>query len=431
LESTGPTTADAATFTPGYRRYALGLLTAVYVFNFIDRQIVVILQESIKQDLGLMDWQLGLLSGFAFAVFYVTLGIPIAQWADRGNRRTIIALALAVWSAMTTLCGTVQVYWQLLLARIGVGVGEAGCSPPAHSIISDMYPPNERATALSVYNVGIYLGVFVGFLAGGWINQIFGWREAFLVVGLPGVLFAVIVRLTLKEPPRGMSEKLAKASDAPPLGDVFRLLWSRRSFRHLSIAAGLHAFVSYGVGGWMPSFLIRSHGLETGEVSNWLAPIAAVCGGFGAYFGGWITDRYGLRDLRWYVWIPATAILVSVPLQVLVYVQQDHVIALSIYTIPVLLGATYLGPMLALTHGLVAPRMRAVASSVLFFVLNLIGLGLGPWLTGILSDVLTVTEGTEGLRYALIVVTLVNLWCAVHYFAGARNLRADVAGAPK
>ena len=197
--------ADAG-YSKGYRYYALGLLTVVYIFNFIDRQIVVILQESIKQDLGLMDWQLGLLSGFAFAVFYVTMGVPIARLADTGNRRNVISISLALWSAMTALCGTVGSFWQLLLARIGVGVGEAGCSPPAHSIISDLYPPAERATALSTYNMGINFGVFIGFLAGGWINEYLGWRWAFIAVGLPGVLFAVFVRFTLREPPRGLSE---------------------------------------------------------------------------------------------------------------------------------------------------------------------------------------------------------------------------------
>ena len=248
--ATEPAAGDEASegFSKAYRYYILGILTIVYVFNFIDRQILVILQESIKEDLDLSDAQLGLLSGFAFAIFYVTVGIQIARWADRGNRRTIISLAIGLWSAMTAVCGLVQNYWQLLGARIGVGVGEAGGSPPAHSMISDMFPPHERATALSIYNLGIPFGVFVGFLAGGWINELLGWRYAFFAVGIPGVIFALIVRGTVREPPRGMSEKVDRVADAPPVGDVIRMLWSRRSFRHMSIAAGLHAFVGYGVG---------------------------------------------------------------------------------------------------------------------------------------------------------------------------------------
>ena len=256
---------EAVGFGKGYRYYALGLLTVVYVFNFIDRQIVVILQESIKQDLGLMDWQLGMLSGFAFAVFYVIMGIPIARIADKGSRRNVISVSLALWSVMTALCGFVGNFWQLLLARIGVGVGEAGCSPPAHSIISDMFPVQQRATALSTYNMGINFGVLIGFLAGGWINEYLGWRQAFIFVGIPGVLFAVFVRLTLKEPPRGMSEVKPVSTEAPDLSDVFRLLWDRVSFRHMVMAAGLHAFVSYGVGGWMAPFLQRVHELGSGD----------------------------------------------------------------------------------------------------------------------------------------------------------------------
>lgn len=426
IQRTAPTA-----FATGYRGYALALLTAVYVFNFIDRQIVVILQESIRVELGLMDWQLGLLSGFAFAIFYCTLGIPIARAADRGNRNRIIAASLAVWSAMTALCGLAQAFWQLLAARIGVGVGEAGCSPPAHSIISDLYPPNQRSTALSIYNTGIYVGVFFGYLAGGWLDQELGWRYAFLAVGLPGLAMAVLVRATLREPPRGLSERLATVADAVPLREVMRQLWQRRSFRHLSLASGLHAFVGYGAGNWMPPFLARSHGMESGEISSWLAPIAAICGAGGAFLGGWLTDRYGVRDARWYIWIPAGAIVLSLAPQLFVYSYPDPTVALLVYSLPVVLGAMYLGPMLAMVHGMVPPRMRAFASSILFFVLNLIGLGFGPLITGALSDALAPSLGlAEGLRMALITVTLVNVWCVIHYLLAARTLSSDLLSRP-
>ncbi len=422
---------DDAGFGKGYRYYALGLLTVVYVFNFIDRQIVVILQESIKQDLGLMDWQLGLLSGFAFAVFYVTMGVPIARIADKGVRRNVISFSLALWSAMTALCGMVNHFWQLLLARIGVGVGEAGCSPPAHSIISDMFPPEERATALSIYNMGINFGVFIGFLAGGWINEYLGWRYAFIAVGIPGVFFAIFVRLTLKEPPRGLSEVKVVDNDPPPLLGVFKLLWDRVSFRHMAMAAGLHAFVSYGVGGWMAPFLQRVHELGSGDTANWLAPVAALPAALGAFLGGYLCDKYGKEDVRMYIWIPATAIIVALPFQIAVYFFTDHRVAMLVYAIPVLLNACYLGPMLAMTHGLVSLRMRAVASSVLFLVLNFIGLGLGPLVTGGLSDYFAIDMGpAEGLRWSLVVVTLTNVWAAVHYLMGARTLREDLARAP-
>lgn len=421
----------APAFGGTYRAYALGLLTFVYVLNFVDRQIVVILQESIRVDLGLMDWQLGLLSGFAFAIFYCTLGIPIARKADAGNRSTIIAISVAVWSLMTAMCGLVQAFWQLLIARVGVGVGEAGCSPPAHSIISDLFAPSQRSTALSIYNMGIYVGVFFGYLAGGWLDQVLGWRIAFLAVGLPGVLVALLVKMTLREPPRGYSEQLATVADPVPIREVFLELWNRPSFRHLSMAGALHAFVGYGAGNWMPPFLARAHGMESGEISTWLGPITAVCGAGGAFLGGWITDRHGVRDVRWYVWIPAGAIVASIPLQLFVYNHRDPVEALLVYTMPVVLGAMYLGPMLAMVHGMVQPRMRAFASSILFFVLNLIGLGLGPLVTGIISDVLAPSLGlADGLRWALIIVTLANVWCVIHYFLGARTLKTDLLSRP-
>ncbi|MCZ6870033.1 MAG: MFS transporter [Gammaproteobacteria bacterium] len=424
---------ESAAFTKGYRYYVLGILTVAYVFNFIDRQILVILQESIKVDLDLSDAQLGLLSGFAFAVFYVTVGIPIARWADRGTRRTIISLAIGVWSAMTAVCGIVQNYWQLLGARIGVGVGEAGGSPPAHSMISDMFAPHERATALSIYNLGIPFGIFVGFLAGGWINEYLGWRYAFFAVGIPGLIFAFIVRATVREPPRGMSEGIERVADAPPVFEVIRILWSRRSFRHMSIAAGLHAFVGYGVGQFMASFLIRVHDLNSGEAANWLAPVSAIGGGLGTFFGGYLCDKYGADDARWYVWLPAAAIVISLPFALFTYLYPWHVPAMVVYMIPVALGSMYLGPMLSMTHGMVSLRMRAVASSILFFVLNLIGLGMGPFLTGVVSDVIGRQVGDigTGLRYALCVVALVNLWCAAHYFYAAKYIRHDLARAPK
>jgi len=360
------------------------------------------------------------------------MGVPIARIADKGSRRNVIAFSLALWSAMTALCGMVSNFWQLLLARIGVGVGEAGCSPPAHSIISDMFPPAQRATALSTYNMGINFGVFIGFLAGGWINEYLGWRTAFIAVGLPGVIFAVWVRLTLREPPRGMSEPKPTGDGAPPLREVFSLLWDRLSFRHMALAAGLHAFVSYGVGGWMPPFLQRVHELGSGETANWLAPVAALPAALGAFLGGYLCDKYGIRDLRLYIWIPAGAILLALPFQIAVYFIVDYRVAMLVYSIPVLLNACYLGPMLAMTHGLVSLRMRAVASSVLFLVLNFIGLGLGPLLTGAMSDVLGAKIGSgEGLRWALVIVTLANVWAAGHYLWAAKTLREDIARAPR
>ncbi len=418
--------------TTSYRYYALGVLTFVYIFNFIDRQILVILQESIKADLGLSDTQLGLLSGISFAIFYVTCGIPIARWADKGNRRNIISLAIGTWSLMTALSGAAQNFSQLLMARIGVAVGEAGGSPPAHSMISDMFAEKERATALSIYSMGINFGILIGFVIGGYVNDWFGWRWVYVVIGLPGVLMALIVRFTLKEPPRGYAEnKVGQVAEAPPLKEVFQLLWSRRSFRHLSIAAGLHAFVGYGVGQWIASFFIRSYDLSsTGEIGFWLGIISGTAGALGTFMGGYLTDKYGREDRRWYVWIPAASTIAAIPFSLCVYLLDNYSLVLMIYTVPVFLGAMYLGPTLAMTHGIVSLRMRALASAILFFVLNLIGLGLGPLFTGWLSDTLAPTYGSESLRYALVSVVLVYIWCGFHYLMAAKTIRHDLENAP-
>ena len=415
-----------------YRYYALGILTTVYIFNFIDRQILVILQENIKAELGLMDWQLGLLSGISFAIFYVTLGIPIARLADKGNRRNIVALALATWSFMTAISGAAQNFVQLLLARIGVAVGEAGGSPPAHSMISDIFPPRQRATALSFYSMGINFGTLFGFVIGGWVNDFFGWRMVFLVIGVPGILWAILLRLSLREPRRGLSENIEQVAAAPPMRDVLSLLWSRKSFRHMSFAAGLHAFVGYGVGQWIASFFIRTYELtSTGEIATWLGLISGTAGAAGTFLGGYLTDKLGVHNQRWYLWLPALATLAAIPFSLAVYLLNTYYLALSVYIIPVFLGAMYLGPTLAMTHGIVSLRMRAVASSILFFVLNLIGLGLGPFITGIISDLLVPHFGTESLRFALVIVVLAYAWSTFHYWMASRSIEEDLLHAPK
>ncbi|HEX7038392.1 MAG TPA: MFS transporter [Pseudomonadales bacterium] len=428
-EDTAPSPVAART-TPWRSWYALGVLFVVYVFNFIDRSIIAILAQPLKEDLGLSDTQLGFLGGIAFAIFYTFLGIPIARLADRAVRRDVLAVCLTIWSVMTAACAFVTNFWQLLAARVGVAVGEAGGSPPSHSMIADMFPVETRATALAIYSLGIPVGSMIGSLAGGWLNELFDWRTAFLVVGLPGVALAVILRFTVAEPVRGASEA-AKAPDEemPSVKEAFRHLWSLKSFRYLALAGALHSFVGYGVGYWLPAFFIRSHGLETGEIGTWLFYLG-FAGMTGTFLGGWLGDRLARRDQRWYVWMPAIATLVSVPLSAIVYTHDDHVVAFVVASAPYLLGATYLGPTFALTQNLVGLRMRALASSILLFVLNLIGMGLGPQFTGILSDVLNANTslGSESLRWALVTVLLFNVAATGFYLIAGRYLRRDLAG---
>ncbi len=409
-----------------YSRYVLGLLFVVYVFNFIDRQILSILLEPIKADLGVSDTAMGFLTGIAFALFYTTAGIPIARWADPGTRRTVIALGLLVWSAMTAVSGLARVFWQLALARIGVGVGEAACSPPAHSLLADYFPPERRATALAVYAMGIHVGVLGGFLIGGWINELFGWRQAFFVVGLPGVVLALVVRLTVREPPRGVWEGAAAGAVATSTGEVLRLVWGLRTFRHMAFAAALHSFAAYGMASWGPAFLMRVHGMGTGEIGTWLGLISGIGGATGAVTGGMLADRLGRRDVRWSLWIPALASLVQIPFWFAFLLLPEAVPAL-LWSIPATLGgAMWLGPVFATTQGLVPPHMRAMASALLLFVINLIGLGLGPQSVGVLNDVLAERAGTHAIRYSLLVVGLMNSWAAAHFVLAARTLRADL-----
>jgi predicted MFS family arabinose efflux permease len=406
-------------------RYALIMLTIAYTFNFIDRQILVILQEPIKNEMGLADWQLGLLSGFSFALVYITAGIPIAYWADRGNRRNIIALAVTVWSGMTALSGIAQSFGQLLLARIGVGIGEAGGSPPAHAMISDYYAPHERGTALSIYSTGVHIGVLVGFLAGGFLGQMLGWRAAFMAVGIPGVIFAGIFFLTVHEPERGRWESAAEASYKPTLRETIRVLSGYRSFWYLAAGAGFTAFAGYGNGNFTPSFLIRSHGLGVAEVGVLLALFGGGGGMLGTLLGGYLADRFGMMDERWYLWIPTLAGMAALPVAVPYLLLENTTVVIGLLFLVTILINSYLGPCLAISHSLVPPAMRALTSAVLFFVLNLIGLGLGPLTAGLLSDHFTASYGDDGLRYAMLVVAAIASMGVLMFWLGARNLPRD------
>ena len=413
-------------FSAATRRYVLSILVVVYTFNFIDRQILSILLEPIKNELQVSDTALGALSGFAFALFYATLGIPIARLADRSSRRSLIAVALAIWSGMTALSGIAQNYWQLLAARIGVAVGEAGCSPPAHSLIADYYPAHQRATALGIYSLGIPFGILFGFIAGGWIEQFFGWRVAFFVVGLPGLALAVIFWLTVREPPRGLAEGRVVSAEQPSVKEAFNYLWKKKSFRHLATGGALTAFVGYGLTTWAPSFLSRSHEMSSGEIGTWLGLILGIPGGIGIVLGGVLADRFGSRDTRWYLWIVTVALVLSTPFSLAVFLSPTATGALLFLMLPVLLGNFYQATTFSQTQGLVPLGMRAVAAAVLLFIINIIGLGLGPQAVGIVSDLLKPEYGDDSIRYSLMIFSLVNLWSAWQYYLAGKFLKDEL-----
>ncbi len=418
---------DSQQISIAARRYALAMLAIVYMFNFIDRQILAILLPAIREEFGVSDAWLGFLVGPAFAMFYIILGIPIARYADRHNRRNLIALAVAVWSGMTALSGAVANFVQLALARVGVGVGEAGCSPPAHSMIADLYPPEKRGTAMGVYTIGISAGIMLAYLAGGWVAQNIGWRETFFIVGIPGVVLALIFRFTVVEPQRGHAEGRAATGQRPPWAETMRFLWMRASFVHMTVAAGLSSFVGYSVINFLPSFLVRTHGMEVATLGFWLGPILGIAGGFGFFIGGYIADHLGKdshkRALRF---IGLTVFLTAVPYAI-TFLSSSWLVAILWFIIPACTSNVYLAPVLAQAQGLVSLRMRAVTSALALLIINVIGLLCGPQFTGILSTMLEPQFGEEAIRYSLLIVTSIFLpWAAFHYVRAGQTIDADL-----
>ncbi len=414
---------------PWYRWYALGILVLVFTSSHVDRQIMGILLEPIKQDLGASDTQMGFLIGLTFALFYATLGMPIAMLADRANRRNIITAAITIWSGMTVVCGMAQSFFQLALARIGVGIGEAGSSPPSHSMISDMFPLSERGTAMGIYALGVNIGLLIAYLAGGWMSEHWGWRLTFIAVGVPGLLIALIVRFTVAEPERGASDTAQKVADAPPFRDVARYMWNTPATRHVVFGSALAGFVGYGMVLWLPAFFARSHGLSQTDVGLTLALMSGVIGGTGTFVAGKLADVMARRGEHWYALVVAIAKIGLVPFLVWFFLTFEFVPALMIYFIPAFFGGFYLAPTFAMIQSLVRPEMRAVAASICLFVLNIIGLGIGPQGVGILSDLLAEDYGNESLRYSLMIFSLVNIWCGVHYYLASRSLKSGIAQA--
>jgi MFS family permease len=418
------------------RNYTLFILVLIYASSHIDRQIVSILAESIKLDLGLSDSQLGFLIGLSFAIFYATLGIPIALLADRMNRRNIIGVSVIIWSGMTALSGMAANFTQLALARIGVGIGEAGSTPPSHSMISDLFPLEQRAAAMGIFSSGINLGILVGFLVGGWIDHIYGWRTAFYIVGIPGIFLGLILFLTVKEPARTHSR--AKQAEGRSLDETAKglvqeiyscvsLMLKIPSQRHILIGCTLVVFVGYGTVYWNGVYFRRILGLSPAEAGTLLALVGGIIGGIGTFFGGWLADRLARRDQRFYVWLTGAVKVFLIPLVILFYLSSDLMLITAVICVLSFFGGFYLPSSFAMTQSLMPPHMRALASAILLFTINIIGLGLGPYLVGVLSDVLRPEYGQDGLRYALLSVSLLNIWGGTHYFLAARTIRADLA----
>ncbi len=412
-------------------RVTLWILLIVYIFNFIDRQIVNILAEPIARDLGLSDTQIGLMTGLAFALFYTVLGIPIARFADRSStsRPAVIAVSLAIWSGMTALCGLAQNFSQMLLARIGVGVGEAGCTPPAHSLISDIVPPEKRSSALAFYSLGIPIGTLMGMVIGGILADFVGWREAFLIVGLPGVALALVVWFVLKDPRRSDAQMILRNQNQPaalPLMDALRVVMSSRAFVLLLFAGSAASFLSYGKTTWTTIFFQRTHDLTPGEVGLWFGIVGGVGGIVGTVLGGYLADRFGAKNRRHVLSAPAIGMALAVPLALLAYNSPSWPMALVLLFLPTMFNSFYYGPTYSAAQGLVPIRARAIAAATLLFFQNLIGLGLGPLFFGMLSDLLQPAYGTESVRYVLYGAAFLGLVPAYFFWRCGLRLNEEL-----
>ncbi len=422
--------ADKAKISARARNYTLFVLVLIYASSHIDRQIISILAESIKLDLDLSDTQLGFLTGFSFAIFYATLGIPVAIAADRMNRRNIIAISVIIWSGMTALCGLATNFLQLALARIGVGIGEAGSSPPSHSMISDLFPLEKRGMAMGFYSAGINIGILIGFLVGGWVDDMWGWKNAFFVVGLPGILLGLILFLTVKEPPRTAPPKPLPENIfqyfLTEIWQTFKIMMSIPSLRHIVIGCTLVVFVGYGTVAWHGVYFRRVHGLSSLEAGTILALIAGIIGGVGTFCGGWWADLLSKKDKRYYALLTAAVKFFLFPFTVAFYMVTDVTSAIYILVILSFFGGFYLSSSFAMTQSLLPPARRALGAAILLFCINILGLGLGPMLVGILSDFFSATHGVDGLRYALVAVCTLNIWGSLHYYIAARTLHDDL-----
>lgn len=440
--------ASAGYGTRSYRAYVLLMLLIIYTFNFIDRILIGVLQEAIKVDLNITNLQLGLLGGPAFAILYTLLGVPIARAAERMNRITIVSIGAALWSAMTAACGLAGNFVQLTAARIGVGIGEAACSPPSHSVISDYFPPERRTSALGIFALGIPIGSALAAVGGGWLNQQLDWRTAFIALGVPGLLAALLLKLTVREPPR------SGASKAPSMGATFAFLLKKPSFWHVAFGGALMSFFGYASAQFLVSLFVRNFDLgptlrdEIANASYAFGAISGLAVGLGTFLGGHLADRLAPRHKTVLTWLPALGIAVAVPLYAVSYAVTDFAIAFSLIAVAAVFHYLYLGPMFNVTQSVCEPRMRATGAALQILIVNLIGYGLGPPLVGFANDfyadMLLRNQGLSpeacadaasaaacasaqalGLKYALGTALIALVWAAVHFLLAGRTIDRD------
>lgn len=409
----------------------LAVLVLVLSFNNVDGLALGLMLQDIKRDLAMTDTQLGLLTGLAFAFFYSFMGLPLARWADRGNRVTIISLTTAIWGIAVFLCGFARSFLQLLTIRIGAAVGEAGCIPTGNSLLADYFGRAERPKAAAIYMLGGPISIFVGYFGAGWMNEYYGWRTTFMLLGLPGLLLSVISLMTLKEPRLALAPALTPTaaptdSQDPGLEEVCRTLWSNHTFRQLLITYPVMAFFGYGILQWQPAFFVRSYGLSTGELGTWLAVLNGVFGLIGTYGGGWLATRYAANNERLQLRAMAILYVLTGIVTTFVYLASNMYVSFVMIALSLIIGAVTNGPLFAVIQTLVPQRMRAISIALVMLLANLVGMGLGPLAAGALSDAFTPLFGQESLRYALAALCPGYLWGAFHVWRASSTVGRDL-----
>ena len=409
------------------RTVALWMLFLVGTINFVDRQLLSVLVEPIRAEMQFSDTQFGLLTGLAFALFYAGMGIPVAMIADRWNRVRLIGVCCIIWSGFTAACGITSNFWQLALTRFGVGAGETGGTAPSLSIIADYYPRERRALVIGLFTCNGPFGVFVGAAFGGWAASTVGWRTAFLIMGIVGIIVALLLMLLVREPARGQMDTNQPADDVLPFSQSLAMFIRRPSLRIVMIASGLAAFVSYGMLNWIPAFLMRTQGMPLSAIATWFAPAAGITFAIGIWGGGALVSRGAKKSARAYGMIPALATLIMIPTFAAALLVDSWQLSLALMLVPMAACTAYVAPALALVQNLTPPRSRATASALLMLMFNMVGLGLGPLFIGIISDALKPEYADESLRWALLTILPFAAAAGIAQFAMTRYLDKDFA----
>jgi predicted MFS family arabinose efflux permease len=407
-----------------YVWYVIALLTIVNGFNFIDRMALSVLLPAIKADMVLSDGQLGLLMGLAFALFYAVSIIPIARWADRGNRRNIVATALATWSIMTALTGAAQNFWHLFATRVGVGAGESGCTPPSHSIICDYVPLKRRSGAFAIFVSGGVAGTMLGMACAGWLSETIGWRATFVVLGVPGVALAILIRLTLREPARGALDGVKEYDTKPSFCRTLRFLWESRTYKLIMLYSLTSGFVYYGLTQWWPSFYARSFQLSLSSIGLYLGVALGAGSGIGMLIGGVLSNKGAQRDVRLPLIISAVGMCLAIPAAAGSLLVPSAFASISLVFVMGMFSSVANGPVLAALYSVVPPSMRATAGAVAIFFSSVLAFGLGPSSVGLLSDLLE-PWGTDALRYAMLVVVCLIPITVIALYVAAGSMSAD------